>query len=72
MELYQLEHPPDRILLCTHSDCNEISDYLELTEDGGNEGLCASHTSSEEMTVAAKGAALASWKETMEYDAYHH
>jgi hypothetical protein len=47
MELYQLEHPPDRILLCSHSDCNEIADYLELTEDGGEEVLCASHTSSD-------------------------
>jgi len=47
MEYYQLEHPRDRILLCTHSDCNEIADYLELTEAGAENVLCASHTSSE-------------------------
>jgi hypothetical protein len=47
MELYQLEHPSDRIFLCTHSDCNEVADYLELNEEGGEQVFCAGHTSSD-------------------------
>ena len=43
MEPYQLERPSDRIFLCTHSDCNEVADYLELTEEGGEEVFCAGH-----------------------------
>jgi hypothetical protein len=47
MEPYQLEHPPDRILLCSHSGCDEIADYLELTAEGAEQVFCASHTSSD-------------------------
>jgi len=47
MEPYQLEHPSDRVFLCTRSDCNDVADYLELSEEGGEEVFCASHTSSE-------------------------
>ena len=54
MELYQLEHPPDRILLCIQPDGNEIAHYPELTEDGGEEILCASHTSSDKHVSALR------------------
>jgi len=37
MEPYQLEHPSDRVFLCTRSDCNDVADYLELSEEGGEE-----------------------------------
>lgn len=54
MEPYQLEHPSDRIFLCTHSDCNKVADYLEITEEGGEEVFCASHTSSNKHVSALR------------------
>jgi len=37
-----------------------------------NHGFGAYALSIEEMHIAVKGAALASWKETMEYDPYYN
>jgi hypothetical protein len=47
MEYFLLEHPPDRLILCNRSGCNGIADYLEVSEQGGEDFLCAVHTSSE-------------------------
>ena len=47
MERFRLEHPADRFIVCDHSDCGEIADYLELDEGCREELVCAAHTSSQ-------------------------
>jgi hypothetical protein len=49
MEYFLLEHPPDRLILCTRSGCERIADNLEVNEQGGEDFVCAAHTSSEGM-----------------------
>ena len=47
MEYFLLEHPPDRLILCHRSICENIADYLEVNELGGEDFVCAAHTSSQ-------------------------
>jgi hypothetical protein len=47
MEYFLLEHPPDGLILCNFSNCENIAEYLEINEQGGEECFCAAHTSSE-------------------------
>jgi len=47
MEHFRLEHPPDRLILCHRSNCEDIADYLEVNEHGREDFVCAAHTSSE-------------------------
>jgi hypothetical protein len=47
MEYFRLDHPPGRLILCDRSTCEGIADYLELDEQGGEDFVCAAHTSSE-------------------------
>jgi len=56
MEHFRLEHPPDRLILCNRSGCEDIADYLEVNEHGGENFACAAHTSSERhVSVLPKG-----------------
>jgi len=56
MEYFCLDHPPDRLILCDRPNCENIADYLEVNEDGGEDFLCAAHTSSERhASVLPKG-----------------
>jgi len=74
MECFRLEHPADRLILCDHSDCEEIADYLELQEGGREDLFCAAHTSSQKhvsvlpsrSAVAPKGASSAQGKTVIE------
>jgi hypothetical protein len=60
MEHFRLEHPPNRLILCEHSNCEEIADYLERHEGGSEDLVCAAHTSSERhASVLPKGVASA-------------
>jgi hypothetical protein len=34
MEYFRSDHPPDRLILCHLSKCEEIADYLEVNEQG--------------------------------------
>jgi hypothetical protein len=47
MEYFRLDHPPDRLVLCNRSNCEDIADYLEVNEHGREDFACAAHTSSE-------------------------
>jgi hypothetical protein len=47
MKYFRLNHPPDRLILCNRSNCEDIADYLEVNEHGGEYLACAVHTSSE-------------------------
>ena len=47
MEYFRFDHPPDRVILCDRSKCEEIADYLEINEQGHEDLVCAAHTSSE-------------------------
>jgi hypothetical protein len=47
MEYFCLDHPPDRLILCDRSTCEGIADYLEVNAQGGENYVCAAHTSSE-------------------------
>jgi len=47
MEYFRFDHPPDRLTLCSRPNCEDIADYLEVTEEGWEEFVCAAHTSSE-------------------------
>lgn len=47
MEYFRLEHPPERLILCNRSNCENIADYLEVDERGREDFICAAHTSSE-------------------------
>jgi hypothetical protein len=56
MEDFLLDHPPDRLILCNRSGCEDIADYLEVNEQGGEDLVCAAHTSSERpASVLPKG-----------------
>ena len=46
VEYFCLDHPPDRLILCHPSNCKGIADYLEVSEQGGEDFVCAAHTSS--------------------------
>jgi hypothetical protein len=46
MEYFCLDHPPDRLILCHRSNCKGIADYLEVSEQGGEDFVCAAHTNS--------------------------
>jgi hypothetical protein len=61
MEHFRLEHPPDRLILCNRYKCEDIADYLEVNEHGGEHCLCAAHTSSERhVSVLPKGVCVES------------
>jgi len=47
MEYFRFDHPPDRLILCHRSNCEDIADYLEINEQGREDLVCAVHTSSE-------------------------
>jgi hypothetical protein len=47
MEYFRLDHPPDRLILCNRSNCQDIADYLEVNEQHREELVCAAHTSSQ-------------------------
>jgi hypothetical protein len=47
MKYFHLEHPPERLILCNQPGCEDIADYLEVDERGGEDFVCATHTSSE-------------------------
>ena len=56
MEYFRLDHPPDRMILCTRSNCEDIADYMEVNEYGREDFACAGHTSSERhASVLPKG-----------------
>jgi hypothetical protein len=56
MEYFRLDHPLDRLTLCSRSNCEDIADYLEVTEEGREDFVCAAHTSSERhASVLPKG-----------------
>lgn len=46
MEFYQLDHPVDMVILCDHSSCDAVADYLEIDEQGYEFRVCADHTGS--------------------------
>jgi hypothetical protein len=48
MEYFRLEHPAGKVILCDHSVCEEIADYLELDEEDHEHFVCATHTSSDQ------------------------
>jgi len=56
MEYFFLDHPPDRLILCHRSNCEDIADYLEVNEHGREDFACAAHTSSVKHAVLPKGA----------------
>jgi len=44
MEYFRLDHPPDRLILCSRSNCEDIADCLEVNEDGSERFcLCCPH-----------------------------
>src|ERR1700693_2519970 len=47
IEYFRLDHPPDRLIICNRSNCEDIADYLEVNEQGSEDFACAAHTSSE-------------------------
>ena len=47
IEYFRLDHPTDRLILCNRSNCIGIADYLEVSEQGGEDFTCAAHTGSE-------------------------
>jgi hypothetical protein len=56
MKYFRVEHPQDQLILCTRSKCKDIADYLEVNEHGGENCVCAAHTSSERhVSVLPKG-----------------
>ena len=56
MEYFRLDHPPDRWIRCNRSNCEDIADYLEVNEQGGEDFVCAAHTSSARyVSVLPKG-----------------
>jgi hypothetical protein len=56
VEYFRLDHPADRLILCNRSQCDDIADYLEINELGGEDFACAAHTSSKRhATVLPKG-----------------
>jgi hypothetical protein len=47
MEYFRLDHPPDRLILCNRLNCEDIADYLEVSEQKREDFVCAAHTSSQ-------------------------
>jgi hypothetical protein len=47
MEYFRLDHPPDRLIRCNRSNCEDIADYLEVIDQSREEFVCAAHTSSQ-------------------------
>jgi hypothetical protein len=47
MKYFLVDHPPDQLIPCNRSSCRGIADYLEVNEHGGENFVCAAHTSSE-------------------------
>jgi hypothetical protein len=41
MKYFRLDHPPDRLILCNRSKCEDIADYLEVNEHGSENCFCA-------------------------------
>jgi hypothetical protein len=41
MKYFLLEHPLDRLIVCSRSKCENIADYLEVSEQGGEDFVCA-------------------------------
>jgi hypothetical protein len=63
MEYFRVDHPPDRLILCSRSNCENIADYLELNETGREDFTCAAHTSSERhASVLPKGVPHVEWR----------
>jgi hypothetical protein len=50
MKYFRVDHPPDQVILCNRSKCEDIADYLEVNEHGGVNFVCAAHTGSERHT----------------------
>ena len=60
MEYFRVDHPPDQLILCNRSNCEDIADYLEVNEHSRKEFACAAHTSSvRHASVLPKGVASA-------------
>jgi hypothetical protein len=49
VEYFRVDHPPDQLILCDRSNCEQIADYQEVNERGLEDGVCAAHTSSQNM-----------------------
>jgi hypothetical protein len=47
MRYFRVDHPPDQLIRCNRSKREDIADYLEVNEHGGEVFTCAAHTSSE-------------------------
>jgi hypothetical protein len=47
MKYFRVDHPPDQLIPCNRANCEDIADYLEVNEHGGENFACAVHTSSE-------------------------
>ena len=57
MEYFRLDHPPDRLILCNRLNCEDIADYLEVSEQKREDFVCAAHTRSEKhASVLRQGA----------------
>jgi len=60
MKYFRVDHPPDGLILCNRSNCEDIADYLEVNERGYEDFVCAAHTSSvRHALVLPKGVASA-------------
>jgi|GEM_PF-837283 hypothetical protein len=46
-QYFQLEHPPNEVVICDHMACEEVADHLDVDSQGRERRLCASHTSSD-------------------------
>jgi hypothetical protein len=56
MKYFRLDHPPDRLIFCNRSNCEDIADYLEVNEQSREEFVCAVHTGSQRhASVLPKG-----------------
>jgi hypothetical protein len=56
MGYFRFDHPPDRLILCHRSNCEDIADYLEINEQEREDLVCVAHTSSERhASVLPKG-----------------
>ena len=60
MKYLRVDHPTDRLILCNRFNCEDIADYLEVSEQGREDFVCAAHTSSERhASVLPKGILIA-------------
>jgi hypothetical protein len=44
---FQLEHPPNEVVICDHMGCEEVADHLDVDVQGREYRVCALHTSSD-------------------------